>query len=133
MTRMKIHGSVYRRGNGKYQAVAPEVYDPVKGRRRRPGLGTYNTKREAKEALIWFHEDRSNSGTYLTGADLRKRRLGSWLDEWLILIEGQQKSGKLGVRTVSGYRSAEIVRKRCWGRRSIRCCDERKTEGGCSV
>jgi integrase len=106
MARMNIPGSVYRRNNGKYQAVAPEVYDPKKGKRRRPGLGTYDTKRDAKEALVRFHDERLNAGTYLTGADLRNRKLGSWLDEWLVLIEDQKRSGKLGVRTVSGYRSA---------------------------
>ncbi len=106
MVRMKVPGSVYRRSNGHYQAVGPEVYDPVEGRRRRPGLGTYETKSEAKKALVRFHEERSHSGTYLTGADLRSRRLSDWLDEWLGLIEGQQRSGRLGVRTVWGYRTA---------------------------
>lgn len=106
MARMNIPGSIYRRNSGRYQAVAPEVYDPKKGKRRRPGLGTYPTKREAKEALVRFHEERMNSGTYLTSTDLRSRRLGSWLDDWLLLIEDQQRSGKLGVRTVSGYRTA---------------------------
>ena len=53
-----------------------------------------------------FHEERTNLGTYLTSADLRSRKLAGWLDEWLLLIEGQRRSGKLGVRTVSGYRTA---------------------------
>ena len=106
MTRINMPGSVYRRDNGKFQAVRPEVYDPIKGRRRRPALGTYDTMRQAKEALVRFHEERSNSGTYLTAVDLHNTRLSNWLDEWLVLIEGQQRSGKLGVRTVSGYRTA---------------------------
>jgi integrase len=106
MARMNIPGSVYRRSNGKFQAVGPEVYDPETGTRRRPGLGAYDTKREAKAALVRFHEERMNSGSYLTAADLRSQRLADWLDEWLVLIDGQRKAGKLGVRTVSGYRSA---------------------------
>lgn len=76
------------------------------GKRTRPGLGTYDTRREAKEALVRFHEERWNSGTYLTGTELRRRKLSHWLHEWLVLIEAQQRSGKLGVRTVSGYRTA---------------------------
>jgi len=106
MVRMNIPGTVYRRPNGKFQALGPFVHDPTQGKWVRPNLGVHDTEDEANDALLRFHDEKNAGGSVLTALDVRSTLVRQYLKEWLTLVQGQVESGQLARRTATGYESA---------------------------
>ena len=125
MVRMKVPGSVYRRANGRWIALSPEVYDADREEWRRIGLGTYGTRAEAEIELKRFNESISSSRA-LSSAEIRGMRVDRYLDNWLELVAEQRRTGVLAASTASGYESAVRLHiKPVMGRRRIKDLDER--------
>lgn len=106
MARTRTPGTVYRRADGKWTAQSPEVYDSAQSKWRRLSLGSFAKRGEAEAALQRFHLEIVASTFTVTRHDLVSRRLGAYLDEWLLLVNEQVQAGQLARRTGEGYESS---------------------------
>ncbi len=93
-------GSINKRANGRYTAVGrPERNQ--RGKLTRPTVGTFPTRRDAKDALASFEESIRSGTLGMESAALRHVPLGTYLDGWLDLLSKQQRAGVLLLASAS--------------------------------
>jgi hypothetical protein len=104
LSRIRVPGSVYRRSNGRWTAITPEVFDHHSGTSRRVSLGTFDSRSQAVDALTAFHHGREVSMSNAT--HVLRMRLSDYLTDWLGLVKAQVDAGHLARRTFSGHEAA---------------------------
>ena len=101
----EIRGTVFARSNGTYTLLAEPTWDPKKNRFRRPSLGTFKTRQEARDARLRYNVNQADGVFSLSEIDLRRVRLDRYLTEWLDLVEQERLAGKVTLRTLRDYQT----------------------------
>ena len=100
---VKLKGTIFKRGNGTYTALAEPTWDAKQSRYRRPSLGTYRTREEAVRARLDYNVAAEDGVFSLPGVQQRQIRIERYLAEWLELVERERLVGKITVRTQRDY------------------------------